>query len=181
MKITIIGKGNMGKGLAALAQEAGHEVRSLARGEAVGAADLVILAVPYAAALEIAAREGFAGQVVLDISNPITPDFQGLVVGHTSSAAEEIQKAAPQARVVKGFNTIFAGLLASKGLQTFIAADDAEAKARVLDFARSGGFDARDAGPLSNARFLEPLGEMNIQFGFMLGQGPQIAPAWVAV
>jgi predicted dinucleotide-binding enzyme len=199
MKVAIIGAGNMGRGLAGLAVAQGHDVWIGARqadqsavagakvtgvAEAAQGADLVVLATPYAAAVELAGIHGFAGQVVLDISNPITPDFLGLVVGHSSSAAEEIQKAAPKARVVKGFNTLFAGLLPAEArqnrLQTFVAGDDAAAKSLVLDFARAAGFDARDAGPLSNSRFLEPLGEMNIQFGYILGQGPGIAPVWIA-
>lgn len=198
MKVAIIGAGKMGRGLAALATAQGHEVwigaRDLTKevpgarvasvSDAAANADLVVLGLFYSAALEVAAKQGFEGQVVMDISNPITADFQDLVVGHTTSAAEEIQKAAPKARVVKGFNTIFAGLLAPEArkgaVQTFIAGDDAAAKTVVLDFARAAGFDARDAGPLKNSRFLEPLGEMNIQFAFMLGQGGGQAPAWVA-
>ncbi len=197
MKIAVIGLGNMGRGLAGLALATGHEVWIGARdaektlesariapvSEAIVGADLVILATPFAATLALAAEHGFAGQAVLDISNPVTPDFQDLVVGHTSSAAEDIQKAAPLARVVKGFNTVFAGLLPDSArkaaVQTFVAADDTAAKTLVMDFARAAGFDARDAGPLKNSRFLEPLGEMNIQFGFMLGQGTGIAPAWI--
>lgn len=198
MKVAIVGLGNMGRGLAELALAQGHEVWLGSRAgdkaltgatsgtvaQAVAGAGLVVLAVPYAQAVALAAEHGFAGQVVLDISNPITPDFQDLVVGHTTSAAEEIQKAAPKSKLVKGFNTIFAGLLPVQarkaGLQTFVAGDDVEAKALVISFAQAAGFDARDAGPLKNSRFLEPLGEMNIHFGYMLGQGAGIAPVWVA-
>lgn len=198
MKVALIGSGNMGSGLAGLAVAQGHEVWVGAReadkaalpgtktasiAEAVRGADLVILATPYPAGVELAAAHGFAGQAVLDISNPVTADFQDLVVGHTTSAAEEIQRAAPQARVVKGFNTVFAGLLPSEArnasVQTFLASDDAAAKELVTTFAKAAGFDARDAGPLKNSRFIEPLGAMNIQFGFFLGQGPVVAPVWI--
>ena len=117
------------------------------------------------------------GKAIVDISNPITPDFRDLVVGHTTSAAEEIQALAAGAKVVKAFNTIFAKLLpaeARKGkrLQTLVAADDAGAKAAVSKLAEAIGFEPVDAGPLSNARYLEPIGEMNIHFAFFLGWGP---------
>ena len=150
-------------------------------------ADVVVLALPYGAMADaLAQMPDLAGKVVVDITNPITADFKGLVVGHTTSAAEEIQKLVPQARVVKGFNTIFAPLLTAEGrkgqsLQVFLAGDDAPAKARVADLARSAGFEPVEAGPLSNSRFIEPIGEMNIHFGFFLGKGPVVAPAWVQI
>ena len=90
----------------------------------------------------------------------------------------------PGARVVKALNTIFAqhygnGLkLDGKPLQTFVASDDAEARGKVKALAESIGLEAIDAGPLKNARYLEPLGYMNIQLGYMLGHGTGIAPRW---
>ncbi len=208
MKVAIIGTGNMGAGLAATLAVAGHEVsigaRDLVKAAALadkighGAvgggiaaaaklADVVILALPFGAAPDaIKQGDGLAGKVLIDISNPISPDYKELVIGHTTSAAEEIQKLAPQAKVVKAFNTIFAQLLApesraGKTLQTFVAGDDAAAKASVSALAKSAGFEAVDAGPLTNSRYLEPIGEMNIHFGYFLGKGPVVAPAWVQV
>ena len=208
MKVAIIGTGNMGAGLAATLAVAGHEVsigaRDLVKAAALadkighGAvgggiaaaaklADVVILALPFGAAPDAVKQgEGLAGKVLIDISNPISPDYKELVIGHTTSAAEEIQKLAPQAQVVKAFNTIFAQLLApesraGKTLQTFVAGDDAAAKASVSALAKSAGFEAVDAGPLTNSRYLEPIGEMNIHFGYFLGKGPVVAPAWVQV
>ena len=208
MRVAIIGTGNMGTGLASALAAAGHEVsigaRDLTKAAALadkvgpGAlgggiaaaaklADIVVLALPFGAAADaIRQAEGLAGKVVVDISNPISADFKELVIGHTTSAAEEIQKLAPQARVVKAFNTIFAQLLApgsrqGKSLQVFVAGDDASAKAAVSELAKSAGFEAVEAGPLTNSRFLEPIGEMNIHFGYFLGKGPAVAPAWVQV
>lgn len=208
MKVAIIGTGNMGTGLASVLATAGHEVsigaRDLVKAAALadkighGAvgggiaaaaklADVVILALPFGAAADaIKQADTLAGKVLVDISNPISPDYKELVIGHTTSAAEEIQKLAPQARVVKAFNTIFAQLLApesrqSKTLQVFMAGDDAAAKASVSELAKSVGFEAVDAGALSNSRYLEPIGEMNIHFGYFLGKGPVVAPAWVQV
>ncbi len=208
MKVAIIGTGNMGAGLAATLVTAGHEVsigaRDLVKAAALadkighGAvgggiaaaaklADVIILALPFAAAADaIQQADNLAGKVLVDISNPISADYKELVIGHTTSAAEEIQKLAPQAHVVKAFNTIFAQLLApdarqGKTLQVFVAGDDAAAKASVSALATSIGFEAVEAGPLSNSRFIEPIGEMNIHFGYFLGQGPTVAPAWVQV
>lgn len=208
MKVAIIGTGNMGAGLAATLAAAGHEVsigaRDLAKAAALankvghGAmgggiaaaaklADLVILALPFGAIADAIKQAGdLAGKVLVDISNPISADYKELVIGHTTSAGEEIQKLAPQAKVVKAFNTIFAQLLApesrpNKTLQVFVAGDDAAAKASVSELAKSVSFEAVDAGPLSNSRYLEPIGEMNIHFGYFLGKGPVVAPAWVQV
>ena len=63
-------------------------------------------------------------------------------------------------------------------MQVFVAGDDAAAKRAVSDLVTTGGFEPVDSGPLSNARFLEPVGEMNIWFGFFLGWGTSTAPAW---
>lgn len=208
MTTAIIGTGNMGAGLAraliaagesvalgardpakasALAAELGPKAQGGGIAAALSLADVVVLALPYGSHADIAKSAGdLKGKVIVDISNPVTADFQGLVVGHTTSAAEELQKLVPGARVVKAFNTIFAGLLSAEGrkgkaLQTFIAGDDANAKAAVVRIASAIGLEAVEAGPLSNSRFLEPVGEMNIHFGFFLGKGPVVAPAWVSV
>jgi NADPH-dependent F420 reductase len=206
MKIAIIGTGNMGAGLArllagagsdlvighrdpakaaAFAAELGASVEAGGVAAAVKLADIVLLALPYGAIAETLKEVGnLKGKVLIDISNPITADFRGLVVGHSSSAAEEIQALAPEATVVKAFNTIFSQLLPAEGrkgkvLQVFVAADDDKAKDAVSGLVKSVGFEPVDAGPLSNARFIEPIGEMNIHFGFFLGKGPTVAPAWV--
>lgn len=169
----------------ALASELDGKARVADVAAAVQAAELVLVALPYGAiAGALQGLQGLAGKVVVDISNPITADFQGLLLGTTTSAAEEIQAVVPQARVVKAFNTIFSQLLPAtarqaKSVQVFVASDDAAAKAQVQALASSLGFEAVDAGALRNSRFLEPVGAMNIQFGFFLGWGPATAPAWV--
>ncbi|MGH6680309.1 MAG: NADPH-dependent F420 reductase, partial [Bradyrhizobium sp.] len=127
-----------------------------------------------------------SGKILIDISNPITPDYKALTVGHTTSAAEEIQKAVPTAKVVKAFNTIFSELLpaeARKGrstpVQVFVAGDDEAAKKIVSEIIAKTGFEPVESGALSNSRYLEPVGEINIHFGFFLGWGTSAAPAWV--
>lgn len=208
MKVAIIGTGNMANGLAnalagaehdiiigsrdpakaaALAEQVGRGAQGRSIEAAAKLAEVIVLAVPYGAAAEAIKEAGnLSGKVLVDITNPISADYKSLVIGHTTSAAEEIQALAPQARVVKAFNTIFAQLLSveahqNKTLQVFVASDDDAAKAQVSALAQSIGFEGVDAGPLSNSRYIEPIGEMNIHFGFFLGKGPVVAPAWVQV
>ena len=204
MKVAIIGTGNMASGLAHTLAGAKHEViigsrdpaKAAALAEKVGQgaqgggiaaaaklAEVVILAIPFGAAADAIKDAGdLAGKVLVDISNPISADYKTLVIGHTTSAAEEIQALAPEAIVVKAFNTIFAQLLRQgKTLQVFVASDDEAAKGQVSGLAQSVGFEAVNAGSLSNSRFIEPIGEMNIHFGYFLDKGPVVAPAWVQV
>lgn len=186
MRIAVIGNGKIGSGLASVLGSAGYDVTLVGRGNdlgpAVGGAEVVILATPYGAAGEIASQADFDGKVVVDVSNPVTEDFSALQLGHETSAAEEIAKLLRGASVVKAFNTIFAqhygtGLrIGDKALQTFIASDDEAAKETVKKLAADMGLEPVDAGPLKNARYLEPLGFINIQFGYVLGKGTEIAP-----
>ncbi len=209
MTIAIIGAGNIGSGLArtfgrthqvtvadknpalasALAeklQSEGLKVDNQAVSLAVERADIVILSIPFGAVNAIADSGDFTGKIVVDVTNPLKEDFSGLVLGFDTSAAEEIAKILGTAKVVKAFNTVFAQIydhaldFGGRAVPTFIAADDTEAKEKVVELAREAGFDPVDAGPLTNARYLEPLGYLNIQFGYMLGHGTQIAPAWLS-
>jgi predicted dinucleotide-binding enzyme len=198
--IAIIGLGNMGKGLAARLTGKTNLVLgvrdpavdpSLAAFGAVttaenaaAQADIVVLALPYDAALKFAATPALNGKIVVDISNPVKPDFSGLSVGHSTSAAEEIQKAAPGAKVVKAFNTIFAGLFAAPATSTasvpvFVAGNDEAAVATVAQLAETAGFRAETVGGLDGARLVEPVGMLNIRFGYGLGKGTSIAPTWL--
>ncbi|MCB1890387.1 MAG: NAD(P)-binding domain-containing protein [Rhodocyclaceae bacterium] len=208
MKVTVIGAGNMGSAFVKQLVAAGHTVTVTARdldkahataavhpgAEAVAAdraavdADVVVLATGYADA--VAALQSVNpkdGQVVIDITNPLTADYMGLTLGHTTSAAEEIARAVPGVRLVKGFNTVFAQMLAEgadlgggRKLSVFLASDDAPAKATVQALAESLGFETIDAGGLRNARYLEPLAGLNIYLGYGAGRGTGIAPTWVS-
>ena len=206
MSIAILGAGAMAKGLAALFAKAGYKVvvgaRDVskaqtaasaaghgARGDSIAAAaksaDVIVLAAPFAAAAEILAAAGdVAGKTIVDISNPLTPDYMGLTIGHTTSAGEEIQKLAPKAKVVKAFNTIFAQVLANGGkaagrtTTVFVAGDDASANGAVEAIARKAGFDVVQTGGLKLARYLEPLAGLNVVLAYGRGLGADIAPTW---
>ncbi|MEZ0381920.1 NADPH-dependent F420 reductase [Mycobacterium sp. pW045] len=186
--ISIIGLGNMAGALAGRALAGGNEVEIIGRdpvktkelaaalGATVGTAatapagDIVILAVPYASAAAVVSEYGDAlrGKVVVDITNPVTPDLTGFVTPEGSSGAQEIAEAAPAgADVVKAFNTLFANVVADspahgRRADVFIAGDDASAKARVSDFIESLGLRPLDAGPLSMARALENVGLLEL-------------------
>jgi predicted dinucleotide-binding enzyme len=184
--ISIIGSGTMATAIAGRVAKAGHTVEVVGRDPAkaraladqlgagattgtYGAApagDIVILAVPYSGAAAAVADFGKAldGKVIVDIANPVAPDLSGLVTPHGSSGAQETAKGLPAgAHVVKAFNTIFGHVLAKGGrLDAFVAADDAEAKARVSTFLESLGLRPLDVGGLHMAQTLEALGLMMI-------------------
>ena len=201
--IAIIGLGNMGKGLAkrlagktdlvlssrdaaaatAFAATLPAGVTVLGQDAAIAKADIVVLALPFATALDVAANPALSGKILLDISNPVKPDYSGLTVGHTTSAAEQLQDAAPKAKLVKAYNTIFAGLFDLPTAQTasvpvFIAGNDEAAVAAVENLVKLSGFAVEKTGGIDAARLLEPLGMLNIRFGYGLGHGTAIAPNW---
>jgi 8-hydroxy-5-deazaflavin:NADPH oxidoreductase len=207
MKVSIIGAGNMGSAFARQLSQAGHQVRITARdlgkaqkaaanlshttvvnaSEVANGADLIILATGYADAVSALQSAGdLTGKTIVDITNPVTPDYMALTIGHSTSAAEEIARAFPKANVVKAFNTLFAQVLAEGAdfgagnkVSVFYAGDDAAAKTAVHTLAESMGFKAVDAGGLKNARYLEPLAGLNIYLGYGAGMGTSIAPAWI--
>jgi predicted dinucleotide-binding enzyme len=207
MNVVIVGSGNMGSALASQLVKAGHQVSIVSKDAAhatalakkVGAqavpavsaasnADIVIVATPQAeAAGALRALGDLRGKTVVDITNPMTADYMGLSIGHTTSAAEEIARAVPEAEVVKAFNTIFAQVLQQGAefgngntVPVFYAGDSARAKQDVATLIKSVGFAPVDAGPLRNARYLEPLAALNIYFGYGADKGTSIAPTWIA-
>jgi 8-hydroxy-5-deazaflavin:NADPH oxidoreductase len=146
----------------ALAQQVGAGATTGTFG-AAPAGDIVVLAVPYSAVLDLVKQYGkeLAGKLLVDITNPVASDHTSLVTPGDSSGAQEIAKAAPaDADVVKAFNTQFSNVLTAgpaggRPLDVFIAGDDAEAKARVSAFVESLGLRPMDTGALPMARTLE--------------------------
>ena len=205
MNITIIGTGNMARGIATRMLAGGNNVilvghapgkaedlvtelqRAARGGASVQAAsagssndsDVVVLAVPYAAAVPIVQQYGdqLAGKIIVDISNAVDFTTMSPALPGGTSAVEEIAKVAPTgAKVVKAFNTTFAGTLiagqvAEQPLDVFIAGDDADAKTTISQLVTSGGLRAVDAGPLQRARQLEALGLLHIALQFTLNTG----------
>jgi 8-hydroxy-5-deazaflavin:NADPH oxidoreductase len=189
-RISIIGSGGMAAAIGGLAAKAGHTVEMMSRdgakaralAEQIGAGattgtfgaapagDIVILAVPYAAVLDVVKQYGekLAGKLLVDITNPINSDFTDFVTPKDSFGAQEIAKAAPaNADIVKAFNTQFSHILAAgpvegHPLDVFLAGDDAQAKARVSAFIESLGLRPMDTGQLPMARTLEHLALLSL-------------------
>lgn len=180
--ISIIGLGGMGRAIGARAVGSGHAVEVIGRDEArtkdraaalgdgvtagtfglAPAGDIVILAVPSAAAVPVVTRYGsaLAGKVIIDITNPMNADGSGLTSPDGTSAAQRIARAAPAgAPVVKAFNTVFGHVLVpGRPLDVLFAGDDAQAKASVSAFIASLGLRPLDAGGLEMAHWLEGAG-----------------------
>jgi predicted dinucleotide-binding enzyme len=114
------------------------------------------------------------GKVVVDITNPIDVDaFEPLQLEH-GSAAQEIAAKVPEAKVVKAFNTTFAGTLVEgsvvgQPLDVLIASDDEGAKETLSQIVRDAGMRPVDAGPLKRAHELEALGYLHMTLQQSLG------------
>ncbi len=170
--VSIIGTGSMGQAIAGVVTRGGGTVELLGPedGATVPTGEVVVLAVPYPAVAEVLAAhaEHLAGKVVVDITNPLDfTTFDSLTVPADSSAAAELAAALPQSRVVKAFNTTFAGTLVAGDVgpvttTVLIAGDDTDAKELLADVVLAGGLRAVDAGPLRRARELEALGFLQI-------------------
>lgn len=170
--VSIIGTGNMGQAIAGLVGKGGNTVELIGSSDAGTqvTGDVVVLAVPYPAVADVLAARGesLAGKVVVDITNPLDfTTFDSLVVPADGSAAAEIAAALPQSRVLKAFNTNFAGTLTSGTVGTvpttvLIAGDDADAKSLLAGIVTAGGLRAVDAGSLRRARELEAVGFLQL-------------------
>jgi predicted dinucleotide-binding enzyme len=203
MRIGIIGSGNMGSALGKLWAQQGHEVmfsysRDRAKLEAIAAdvganaqvgspaeavdfGEVILFVVPWKAVNDALTQAGsFAGKVVMSCVNPLKADLSGLEVGTSTSGAEEIAKLIPDATVIEVLFP-FAEILQSSSLQfgdeaatQFYCGDNADAKAIVASLIAQLGLKPVDAGSLSNARYLEPLGMLLIQLAYGGGMGATI-------
>ena len=200
MQIGIIGSGNVGGTLgvrfagaghavvfasrkpdsaemAELVARAGNGARAATAAETVAVSDVILLATPWPATREILEGVGgLAGKVLIDATNPLLPMLAGLEYGTTTSGAEQVAGWAPGTRVVKAFNTIGFNVMANpsfggKKAVLFYCGDDTAAKAQVGELAAAIGFDARDAGPLTQARLLEPFALLWISLALQHGYG----------
>jgi NADPH-dependent F420 reductase len=133
-------------------------------------ADIIIAAVPFSAEKEIAdkIKQVATGKIVISISNPLNETYTGLVTGNDTSAAEELQKLLPHSKVIKAFNTTFAGdfsqpIIDGKTIDAFIAGNDEEALDTVSDVVKSAGFNPIKAGGLAISRTLENMQSLLIK------------------
>jgi 8-hydroxy-5-deazaflavin:NADPH oxidoreductase len=204
MKISIIGAGNVGGTLGTGWASRGHEVvfgvrdagdskvkELLARTsgkaraanvrDAVTRAEVVVLTVPWPAAQDALRDAGdLGGKILLDCTNPLTPDLSGLTVGHTSSGAEQVAAWAAGARVVKIFNTTGSSNMENSEYREgrpmmLYCGDDAQAKKVAAQLAAELGFDPYDVGPLTEARLLEPFALVWIHLAVLQKMGTAFA------
>jgi NADPH-dependent F420 reductase len=133
-------------------------------------ADIIVLAVPYTVEKEVAKhiRKVVNQKVVISISNPLNDTFTGLITAPGTSAAEELQKILPHAKVIKAFNTTFAGdfnqpTINGHLVDCFIAGNDEDAIQVVYDLVKTAGFNPVIAGNLSVNRTLESMQLLLIQ------------------
>lgn len=194
MKIAVIGAGNVGSTLAEKWVAAGHQVvfgvrdpeadkvkavldripsaKAASLAAAAESGEVVVLTTPWSATeAAVAACRDLRGKIVFDCTNPLKRDLSGLSLGHETSAAELVQRWAHGAQVAKVFNTTGANNMADpdyggQAATMFYCADDADAKHAAHRLAADCGFDPVDAGPLRQARLLEPLAMLWISMAF---------------
>jgi 8-hydroxy-5-deazaflavin:NADPH oxidoreductase len=198
MNVTIVGAGNMGRGIGSRVVAGGHQVEIVGRDPAKaqqlandlgGSAtaldpgapfggEVVVFAVYYPGIKDALRQyaDQLAGKVVVDITNPVnTQTWDRLATAPGSSSAEENQQLVPEGTaVVKAFNTTFAGTLVAgevsgQPLDVLIAGDDDNAKQKVSQLVSDGGLRPVDVGPLSRAQQLEQLGFLHISLQQPLG------------
>jgi predicted dinucleotide-binding enzyme len=206
MKIAIIGAGNVGGSLGKAWAKAGHYiifgVRNPGQGktqppiaeigaaaatvvtvpDAARTADIIVLATPWPSVPDaIQAMGDVRGKVLIDCTNPLALNGDGslsLSVGSTSSGAEEVEKLAAGAQVVKAFNTYGWENFANSsypnaaGLKPvmFMCGDHDSAKETVAKLASDLGFEPVDTGGLGMARSLEPLALLWIRLSIRDGK-----------
>lgn len=204
MNIAVIGAGNVGGTLGTRLARNGHRVifasrepdsekmREVVSGagpnasagsnaDAAAQSHVILLTTPFETAQAALRSAGsLTGKIVIDATNPLLPTLEGLSVANTDSAGEQVARWCPGAHVVKAFNTVGYGIMADPVFQQgkvamFNCGDDAAAKAQVAKLINELGFEALDAGPLRQARVLEPFAMLWISLAVQYGYGPRIA------
>jgi len=207
MRIAIIGAGSVGATLGQAWLRHGEDVvwglrnpadpkyaalpkeRVKPPAEAASGADIVVIATPWPATeAAVKGLGSLGGKIVIDCTNPLGmgPDGLQLVLGFTTSAGEQVAGWATGAFVFKTLNTTGAGNMAQAGEypvrpMMVVAGDDAEKKKVVMDLVGKLGFAPVDAGPLKNARLLEPFAMVWIDQAIKRGRGRDFAFALVNV
>lgn len=201
MKLAIFGTGNVGRTLGRRFAEVGHSIRYGTRSledravleghpgeaslhspvEAVKGADVLFLAVPFAAVAELAKTLGsLEGRIVVDCTNPIAPGMAGLLMGNTDSGGETVARLFPGAHVVKAFHTVGVEIMAAprfgdRSAVLTVAGDQKEAVATIMGLAEAIGFEPLAVGPLKAARLTEPFALLWIHQAYVQQFGRQFA------
>jgi predicted dinucleotide-binding enzyme len=195
MRVAVIGAGNVGKALGEALRRKGHDVvygvRDAKRSDvnpaeaverAIAATGAIILATPYDAAGPLLREHAaaLAGKVVIDATNPLKPDLSGLSLTGDVSGAELLHREVPSALLFKAFNTTGYGNMQNPDYPQgravmFVAGPDGKGKQTVMQLVTDVGFDAVDAGDLTQARLLEPLAMLWIKLAFAKGFGVDCA------
>jgi hypothetical protein len=159
--------------LEGLAQQGGHGATWGTLEEAAAFGEVVLLALLWPQVLEVLPQLApvLEGKILIDASNPLTPDFVHLAIGHTDSGGETVARQLPGVRVVKAYNSVGANIIGSASKQfgtvtaptLFFCGDDAGAKQTVAGLIAASGFEPFDVGALSTARFLEPLEQLWVE------------------
>ena len=195
MRLAIIGAGSVGATLGKAWQRRGHDVSYGVRNpddpkygtlvayvttndRAAGGAEVVVLCTPWQSTRDaVQACGDLGGKVLIDCTNPLTPDFTALEVGHTTSGAEQVAEWAPGARVCKAMNQIGAPMMDAPQLSgtpvMFVCGDDDAAKTTTASLVGELGFETADAGDLTLARLLEPFALVWIHMALRRGFGTQ--------
>ncbi len=204
MKIGVIGSGNVGgtvgvrwaenghsvvlssrnprsEEMKALVAKASGSVRAATVEEAVQASDILLLATPWPATRDAIEGMGdLTGKIVIDATNPLLPDLTGLECGTTTSGGEQVAAWAHGAKVVKAMNTVGYNIMAQPAFGAelpalFYCGDNPDAKRTVKSLVEELGFEGLDAGPLRQARLLEPFALLWISLAYPQGYGREIA------
>jgi hypothetical protein len=204
MTIGVIGSGNVGGALGTRWAGKGHQVifgsrdpqaddikqlvaaagknaRAATLQDAAKNATILLLAMPWPATKDVLASLGdISGKVLIDAVNPLLPDMSGLALGTTTSGGERVAGWARGAKVVKAFNTVGNNIMANASFGAdrpalFYCGDDAAAKQTVKQLAEEIGFEALDAGPLRQARLIEPLALLWISLALQQRWGREFA------
>jgi 8-hydroxy-5-deazaflavin:NADPH oxidoreductase len=205
MRIAIIGAGSVGATLGQGWLKAGEDViwglrnpadpkyaalpkdKIKSPADAARAAEIVVIATPWGATeAAVKGLGNLAGKIVIDCTNPLGmgPNGLQLVLGHDTSAGEQVAGWAPGAAVFKTLNTTGANNMANAARyqvrpMMLVAGDDAGKKPAVMALVATLGFEPVDAGPLVNARLLEPFGMVWIDQAMKRGRGRDFAFALV--
>ncbi|HUI71074.1 MAG TPA: NAD(P)-binding domain-containing protein [Spirochaetia bacterium] len=206
MRIGVLGSGLMGGKLGTILARAGHEVvfsyarneeklRRLAREaganaragtphEAAHGAAALLLAVHWSSVDDVLTQAGdVSGKVIVTCSLPMNAQNTELVLGTTTSAAEELAKKVPESPVVSAFNTVPSEVLfgvyesrhEAQRPSLVFCGDDSKSKDLIARLIRDAGFDPVDAGPLRIARYTEPFALLVGQLAYEGTKGPEMS------